>query len=94
METQKIITILKCIIYGKPMIDNCIWLNLSFILFTMKLNMVKKQDSVQIGVFKGSRDIQYILYSIISSRFSYALHRHKHLYLFLATWVLLGCLIC
>lgn len=35
----------------------CIWLNFSLILFTMKLKMVKKHDSVQNGVFKGSRDI-------------------------------------
>lgn len=87
------INILKCIIKGKRRIDNyCIWLNLSFILFTMKLNMVKKHDSVQNGVFKGSRDI-YILYPIIGSRFAYALHRYKHSYLVLATWVLLGSLI-
>lgn len=59
-------TILKCIICTilKPMINNnCIWLNLSFILFTMKLNMVKKHDSVQIGVFKGSRDIYTVFHN-------------------------------
>lgn len=39
------------------MIDNCIWLNFSFILFTMKLNTVKKHNSVQNGIFEGSRNI-------------------------------------